>query len=92
MDRINRNMLIKRIDWINETLGQPAETYTKRKNGTYKANIGNMHLASSLQRYACEQIVNDGGGVTVILADNTQRGLFDQLCAFHKGLTFKKTA
>jgi len=92
MERITRLMLIKRIDWINETLGQPAETWTKRKDGTISAMIGNMHLASSLQHYACEQIVNDGGGVAVIVSDNTQRGLFNQLCAFHKGLTFKKTA
>lgn len=90
MEKISRTMLIKRIDWINEILKNPMETWTKKKDGTYKANIGNMHLAQSLQRYACEQIMNDGGGVTVILADNTMRGLFDQLCAFQKGLTFKK--
>jgi hypothetical protein len=90
MERITSHMINKRIEWINETLKNPVAAYTKGKDGTYKANIGNMHLASSLSRYALEQIVNPGGGVTVILSDNTQRGLFEQLCAFHKGLTFKR--
>lgn len=88
MERITRNMILKRIDWINDILGNPAESWTKHGD-KYTANIGNMHLASSLGRYACEQMVNEGGGVTVILSDNTQRGLFEQLCAFQKGVTFR---
>jgi hypothetical protein len=92
MDRITDKMLQYRVDTINELLKRPKEPWTKRRDGSNKASIGNFHLSGAYGRTLLHEMVNEGGGVNDVFGLCTKRELFDFMGAFIKALSYKKAA
>lgn len=61
---------------MNETLGKPLKPWI-RENDRNKAQIGNIHVYSCLGVYALHEMVNEGGGVRVIVSGSTKRECYD---------------
>lgn len=85
MERITESNLKALVLRINEATGSPVEPYTKQPGGRYKARIGNYHLDIAYGGYALDRMVNDGGGVSVIIGRGTKRELWDKMHAFLRG-------
>ena len=86
MERITESNLKALVRRINEATGAAIEPYTKQPDGKYKANIGNYHLDIAYGGYALDRMVNDGGGVTVVISRGTKRELWDRMHAYLAGL------
>jgi hypothetical protein len=80
--RITRNILKKKIQFINEYMGNEVNAYNT--DGT--ANIGTLVLVSNIGGYQVNRIVNEGGGEHEITGRGTAREVFDQLNTFALGL------
>lgn len=93
MDRITRANLDWLVERINKATGNPLTTYTKTKDGKYKANIGNYHLSGAYGGWALEQICSDGGGVhsTFGCGHVPKRDLYNRMRAFLEGLEAGKS-
>ena len=61
---------------MNETLGKPLKPWI-RENDRNKAQIGNIHVYSCLGVYALHEMVNESGGIRVIVSGSTKRECFD---------------
>ena len=92
-DRITDKHLQYRVDRINEVLNRPKESWTRKKDGSLRANIGNFHLGGAYGRTSLQEMMNEGGGVTQTFGLYTKRELFDLMGAFLSGIeVVRKTA
>ena len=75
------------ITRLNKATGKPITPYTRDENGHFTGNIGNYHLDSAYGGYRLVQMVNHGGGITVISNGGfvSKRDLYNQL---HTALAF----
>jgi hypothetical protein len=74
------------VDSINEITGSPMTSYTKDKNGMFKANAGNYHLDWA---YGGVKLVRmcKGGGCENITNGYLSKPRVDELmCAYRDGL------
>ena len=85
MERITESNLEALVARINDATGSPSEPYTKQPDGRYLAQIGNYHLDIAYGGYALDRMVNEGGGVSVIIGRGTKRELWDKMHAFLRG-------
>ncbi len=83
--RITDEVLNLFVDSINKKKNQPITTWTKREGG-YKANIGNYHLKYNVDEYVelC-QVINEGGGITIICSSCTNKELYYFMRGFLEG-------
>lgn len=72
---------------INRICDTPAAPYTKHRDGTFTANIGNYHLGAAHGGWCLQQIHNDGGDITFPLGEGfiPKRELLGKLRAFIAG-------
>jgi hypothetical protein len=93
-ERITQKMLERLVDRINQITGQPETSYTKDKDGRYRANVGNYHLDYAYGGVALEQMSTDGGGVHSVFGCGhvTKRELYNRLHAFINGLEAEKNS
>ena len=74
---------------INPKLGFPVGTKLWTSTPTRNiATVGMTYLYRCLGVWALHRIVNDGGGVTVILSETTARDFKSSLRAFISGLEY----
>jgi len=87
-DRITEKMLQIKVDYLNELTGNPIESWTKRANGGYTANIGNYYVDGAYGGVALDQITNEGGGVTDVFSNGhmPKRELFYRISAYIDGI------
>lgn len=85
MERITESNLKALVLRINEATHSPVDAYVKQQDGRYKAQIGNYHLDIAYGGYALDRMVNEGGGVTVVIGRGTKRELWDKMHAFLRG-------
>jgi hypothetical protein len=79
------------VDTLNRVTGQSMEPWSKNEQGKFTANIGNYHLAGAYGGYELHQMVNNGGGVTVIINGyQSKKDLFYQLRALLDGIRIGK--
>jgi len=83
--RISEKQLDVLCDRLNTTLNRPLKPWV-RENGKNKAQIGNIHVYSCLGVWALHGMVNDCGGVRVIVSGSTKRECFDQGHAYLRGV------
>ena len=92
MDRITNGHLEHLVERLNKLTGQATEPWTKQKDGSYKANVGNYHLSGAYGGVCLHQMVNEGGGVTTPLTYGhvPKRELYNALRAFVSGVELGK--
>lgn len=89
--RITKKDLEKRIEYLNEITGSPLTTYTKQKDGSFRANIGNFHLSQAYGGYSLHRMQNLGGGITEPFGTGhiKAKDLYNAINAFISGLQYK---
>lgn len=92
MNRITKRNLEYLVERINVETGSPLEPWTKRADGTLKANIGNYHLSGAYGGYCLHRMLNDGGGVTTPLVSGhvPKRELYNRMRSFLDGIVAGK--
>lgn len=70
---------------INAALGTPEKPWI-RGDGRMIAQIGNVHLYRCLGVWALHQMVNESGGIKVVVSGDTARSCYDQAHAYLRGL------
>jgi hypothetical protein len=85
MNRSTSKQLQALCDVINTRMGVDLDPWTQDVEGHYRANIGSVYIAGSLGRAALEQMVNEDGGVRVLLSASAKGDLADQMRAFLEG-------
>jgi hypothetical protein len=86
--KANLNAVLSRVTRNLQAPSGP--TWIKNTNGQLKAAVGALHIESGSKTYGrywklCE-IVNEGGGQSVLLSAPTAAALYDQMHAFCLGL------
>lgn len=91
--RINQKDLENVATRINNMTDNPTESYTKDKNGKYKANIGNYHIDHAYGGCALHKMATDGGGVHDVLRCGyvTKKELYNLMQAYINGLYDSKS-
>ena len=86
--RITEKMIERKIAYLNEITGNPAEPYTRGEDGSFAANVGNYHRSDAYGGVSLEQMVGPGGGVHDVFSCGhvPKRELFDRICAMIIGL------
>ena len=75
--------------WLNPRLGFPEGTpLWKREGDRNVATIGMCYLYRCLGVWAVHRMMNDGGGVTVVISASTGRELESKLRAFIAGVDY----
>lgn len=76
------------VERINRMTNSPLTSYTKSKDGKYKANIGNYHLSWAYGGVALHRMCSDGGGVSDVLSIGhaPKRECLNAMFAFIRGL------
>lgn len=84
---VNIKNLQSQIDYLNEITGNPKEVWT-RVNGQNVAHIGSYELTGAYGGWNLEQIVTDGGGVTMPLGSGfyPKKELYAKINAFIIGI------
>lgn len=86
MRRITNADIKGSLDRLNRVLGRELEPYTKREDGTYRANIGNLHEYSAYGMVGLHEMFNDGGGVKSHGGLGTKRELYERIHAMLDGI------
>ena len=63
MDRMTKEKLKTRLDWVNDALGNPREAYTMMDDGL-RANVGTITLDWAYGGVRVCRMVGPGGGET----------------------------
>lgn len=86
--RITNKQLEFLVDRINQLTNSPMAPWTRQKDGTLKANIGNYHISGAYGGVCLHRMMNESGGVTTPLSYGhvPKRELYNQLRAFIAGL------
>lgn len=87
MQRITNKDIKGALDRLNSALGRNVETYSKREDGTYKANIGNFHEYSAYGMVGLHEMFNEGGGVKSHGGLGTKRELYERIHAMLDGIS-----
>lgn len=69
---------------MNKTLKRPLKPWV-REGDKNKAQIGNIHVYSCLGVVALHEMVNEGGGIRVLVSGSTKRECYDQGHAWLRG-------
>lgn len=89
-ERINQQMLDRKIELLNKITGSPAKPYRQEADGRYYANPGNFHIDSAYGGYALHRMSNESGGAGYPHGFPhgyfNRRELFEYLCAFIAGI------
>ncbi len=87
-NRITNAMLENAVEFLNELTDSPKETYVKKPNGKYEAQIGNYHLSGAYGGVSLHRICTKGGGVEDVFSCGhiPKRLLFEKIRAFRLGL------
>jgi hypothetical protein len=85
--RITDTHLNNAKDLINKLTNSPLKYFSDDEDR--KINIGHYHIYQSLGYYSLVKTVNDGGGVSTILAGESKRELYNLMHAFIKGYETK---
>jgi hypothetical protein len=85
-NRITQNILETRVELLNQTTGNPLETY-RRIDGKLVAQMGNYHISGAYGGWKLHQIVNEQGGCRDVLYSGyvSKRELYALICAYHNG-------
>lgn len=86
--RISKRDLERLVERINQLTKSPLTSYTKKKSGRYKANVGNYRLDGAYGGWTLHRMDNEFGGVQDVLRCGhvSKRELYYQLHAFISGL------
>lgn len=87
--RITDKILNSFVDSINKKKNQPITTWTKNKEGVYKANIGNYHLKYANGFVELCQIASEGGSISIICSSCSNRELYYFMRGFLEGCETK---
>lgn len=92
--RITEAMLQKKIDELNKVTGSPMVPYVwNEAEGRNVAQVGNWHVSGAYGGWQLHRMTNTSGGVTTSPLNTgyvSRRELFEKVCAFLSGLTFKE--
>jgi len=93
MDRITNKQLEILADRMNEVTGSPKEAWTRAKDGTLKANIGNFHISRAYGGACVHRMMSEGGGVTTPISYGhiPRRDLFELMHAWLRGFEEAKS-
>ena len=86
MQRITNKDIKASLNRLNSALGRELEPYSKREDGTYKANIGNFHEYSAYGMVGLHEMSNDGGGVRSHGGLGTKRELYERIHSMMDGI------
>jgi hypothetical protein len=82
MARITRKMADTMAARLNEVLGRPTETYVlDESTGTYKAQLGCIHLSAQNGAHNVYVMANEAGGCRGLAYGLTTREAYDWLSA-----------
>ncbi len=86
-NRITKKFLQAVCARINAATSSPLESYVKRADGRFDAQIGNYHLSHAYGGVSLHRMVNDGGGVSDVFGCGhiPKRALADRMFAFLAG-------
>jgi hypothetical protein len=90
MERITKNMLDMRVEYLNKITNSPAKPYQRDARGKLVANPGNFHLDGAYGGYSLCRMSTTGGGCSDVFSTGhmPKRELFEKLCAFIQGIEF----
>lgn len=85
--RITIKDLEAAVERLNRLTGNPPTPYTRSKDGSFTANIGNYHLSQAYGGCQVCQMLTDGGGVTTPITSGhvPKRECYETLHAFIRG-------
>ena len=79
------------VDRINLITNSPGSPWSK-DGDKYRANVGNYHLDSAYGGHQLVRMVNDGGGIEVIIHGyRTKRDLYNLMQAFIAGYVARQS-
>ena len=92
MQKITQKDLESLVKMINKKTGNTFETYTKKADKTFKANIGTYSLDFAYGGVKLVQLIDKNGGITEISRNgfSTKKELYCWLNAFLAGLETTK--
>lgn len=92
MNRITLKFLEAKAGIINRITKSPEASYTKKSDGSYKANIGNYHLSGAYGGVCLHRMQSDGGGVSDVFSCGhvSKRELAIRMDAFIAGIQNKR--
>jgi hypothetical protein len=87
--RITQKDLEAVVNRINAVTKSPPTSYTKTKDGKYKANIGNYHLSGAYGGVSLHRMHNSSGGVEDVFScgHTTKRDLYNRMQSFLLGVS-----
>lgn len=90
---VNKSMLQKKIDLINEMTNSPAE-YAKKTDQGIRCNVGHFHLSQAYGGYCLQRTMNENGGCETPIGLGHIKGkeICNQLNGFIAALRFIKHA
>jgi hypothetical protein len=93
MERITQKNLEYLVKRINEITGSPAESWTRKSNGDYSANVGNYHLDYAYGGVSLERMTRTTGSVNMIsgIGHVPKRELYNWMRAFLAGIELRKS-
>lgn len=88
MRSITKKDLEAVVNRINLITNSPLESYTKTKDGKFKANIGNYHLSGAYGGWCLHRMQNVGGGISTPINSGyvSKRELYSLMQAYINGL------
>lgn len=82
MNRITQRDLDHAVKVLNVQLGRPAEPWVRENDGTYAAQIGNIHLSGAYGGWQVHEMVGPGGGIRALTSGyESKRTVYGQLNA-----------
>ncbi len=72
------------VSRLNKVTKSPESSYTKTKDGKFKANIGNYHLSYAYGGVSLHRMSSIGGGVDDVFScgHTTKRDLYNRIHAY----------
>ena len=90
MERITNSMIDRKVNYLNQLTGNPAEPYSTI-DGKYKSNTGNYHISSAYGGVCLDQMCDGGGTRSVFsIGHIPKRDLYNRICAYVLGLEVSK--
>jgi hypothetical protein len=87
-DRITEKQLDALCERLNKATGSPLAAYTRRDDGTLRANVGNYHISHAYGGVCLHRMCDESGGVTTPLSTGhvPKRELWNLMHAYLRGI------
>lgn len=86
MNRITKQNVEARINYLNELVGANPKVWTENAEGKLKANIGTYYWSGSMTGHRLHLVCNENGGVHSITYGKTKRDFYDAINNIIEGI------